>query len=64
MRIPKDVTIKLRYRQVVEAGTIVIDDSILTVTFPTPQRAPTPGQFIVVYDGDEVLGSAILEYTE
>lgn len=64
MNIPNDVTIKLRYRQVAEAGVIALHDSVLTVTFPTPQRAPTPGQFIVVYDGDEVLGSAILEYAE
>lgn len=64
MTIPNDVTIKLRYRQVAEAGVIALHDSVLTVTFPTPQRAPTPGQFIVVYDGDEVLGSAILEYAE
>lgn len=54
-KIPKDVTIKLRYRQVAEAGVIAIDNSMLTVTFPVPQRAPTPGQFIVVYDEDEVL---------
>ena len=31
------------------------DDEVL-VTFETPQRAITPGQAVVFYDGDAVIG--------
>ena len=30
------------------------------VTFDTPQRAPTPGQGLVLYDGDRVLGGGLI----
>lgn len=33
----------------------------LTVTFDAPQRAITPGQAVVLYDGDEVLGGGTVE---
>jgi tRNA-specific 2-thiouridylase len=31
------------------------------VQFDEPQRSPTPGQFVVLYDGDRCLGGATIE---
>jgi tRNA-specific 2-thiouridylase len=59
--LPQNTTIKLRYRQIDEPGIIEIHWDTITVTFSRPQRALTPWQFIVVYHGDEVVGSAVLD---
>ena len=52
---------KIRYRQV-EQWAIVIPTGTDTVhiTFDEPQRAITPGQAAVLYDGDIVLGGGTL----
>ncbi len=54
---PMAVRAKIRHRH--EAAPAVIersgDDEVL-VTFDTPQRAITPGQAVVFYDGDAVVG--------
>ena len=57
LRSPMRVTAKIRHRH--EAAPAVIersgDDEVL-VTFDEPQRAITPGQATVFYDGDVVVG--------
>lgn len=53
---------KIRYRQADQACTIThIANSRVHVTFDTPQRAVTPRQSIVFYQGDICLGGAIIE---
>jgi len=53
---------KIRYRQPDQACTIVrTGPSSLEAHFDAPQRTPTPGQFIVLYDGDRCLGGATIE---
>jgi tRNA-specific 2-thiouridylase len=32
----------------------------LRATFDAPQWAPTPGQYLVLYDGDVCLGGAVI----
>lgn len=50
-------TVKIRYRhEGSPAELIKIEDGRVKIVFETPQRAITPGQAAVFYDGDEVLG--------
>jgi tRNA-specific 2-thiouridylase len=50
-------TCKIRYRQdPVECHIILLDDDLISVGFTVPVRAVTPGQAVVIYDGDTVLG--------
>jgi tRNA-specific 2-thiouridylase len=53
---------KVRYRQQDQACTITdLKDGILRVVFDVPQRAITPRQSVVFYDGDVCLGGAMIE---
>ena len=48
---------KIRYRQQEQpAIAYPMPDGTVNVTFEHPQRAITPGQAVVLYDGDIVLG--------
>ena len=53
---------KIRYRQHDQLCTVVRrGERELEVSFDHPQRTPTPGQYVVFYDGDRCLGSAVIE---
>ncbi|MCL2298612.1 MAG: tRNA 2-thiouridine(34) synthase MnmA [Firmicutes bacterium] len=52
---------KIRYRQAEQwAIAEQIDGGILRVTFDEPQRAITPGQAVVLYDGECVIGGGTI----
>lgn len=52
---------KIRYRADEVGCTVYPDgDGLARVTFDAPQRAVTPGQSIVFYDGEEVLGGGLI----
>ena len=54
---PVQTTVKTRYSQKEASATITpLDQNTLRVRFDTPQRAVTPGQSAVFYQGDTVLG--------
>lgn len=56
---------KTRYRQQDEACSVrVLDDGGLDVRFTAPQRAVTPGQSVVFYQGEECLGGAVIDATD
>jgi tRNA-specific 2-thiouridylase len=58
-------TAQTRYRQPDEPCTVsVLDDGCLSVTFDRPQRAVTPGQSLVLYDGPVCLGGAVIATTD
>ncbi len=53
---------KIRYRQKEQPATVTpLDNSRVKIKFDEPQRAITPGQSAVLYDGDTVLGGGIIE---
>jgi tRNA-uridine 2-sulfurtransferase len=53
---------KIRYRQPDQACTVERTGAgSFEVQFDEPQRTPTPGQFVVLYDGDRCLGGATIE---
>lgn len=56
------VTAKIRYRHKEQPATIVqVDNNTLKVVFDEPQRAITPGQSVVLYDGDVLVGGGIIQ---
>lgn len=60
--VPYVCKARIRYRQEVQNCTIEsITDETISVTFMDPQRAVTPGQSIVFYDGDKILGGGIID---
>lgn len=55
---------KTRYRQADQPCTIThIDEQGCEVSFEDPQRAVTPGQSVVFYQGDVCLGGGVIEST-
>lgn len=55
---------KTRYRQADQACTIThIDQDCCEVVFDEAQRAVTPGQSVVFYDGEVCLGGGVIEAT-
>ena len=55
-----DVQARIRYRGVPAAATVEVEDGTATVRFEKPQRAVTPGQAVVLYDGERVLGGGTI----
>ena len=56
----RPLTAKIRYRQPDQAVGFRQDGDRLVATFDEPQRAITPGQSIVFYDGPVCLGGAVI----
>ena len=55
---------KVRYRQPDQACTVTCEASgKLRVAFEAPQADVTPGQFVVLYDGERCLGGAVIDET-
>lgn len=53
---------KVRYRQPDQMCQLVErKDGLLGVSFDTPQRAVTPGQYVCFYDGELCLGGGVIE---
>ncbi|MEH6671859.1 tRNA 2-thiouridine(34) synthase MnmA [Halopseudomonas sp.] len=59
--VPMHLTAKVRYRQPDQACTLERTADGYLIRFDTPQRAVTPGQSVVLYDGDVCLGGGVIE---
>lgn len=57
---PIKVMAKVRYSAKPAPCTVSPDDGRLKIEFDAPQRAITPGQAVVMYDGDMVIGGATI----
>ncbi len=58
----QELLVKIRYRSPeVEAVLTPVSRRRVSIRFNTPQRAVTPGQAVVFYKGDLVLGGGIIE---
>ncbi len=57
-------TMKARYRQKDQGAFVTVSGDGAHIAFDEPQRAVTPGQWVVLYDGDVCLGGGPIDRTE
>ena len=57
----RNVTAKIRYKASEAPATVTVHDGYAEILFDEPQRAVTPGQAVVFYHGDELVGGGIIE---
>ena len=60
---PLRCTAKVRYRQADQDCQVSRVADVFAVDFDQPQRAVTPGQSVVFYDGQRCLGGGVIEQT-
>ncbi len=53
--------IRIRYRQPLQGGELILREEGLYILFDEPQRGIASGQFAAWYDGDELVGSGAIE---
>ena len=65
LKAPMEVYAKARSRHQEQPATVYpLENGWAKVVFAEPQRAITPGQAVVLYDGDVVIGSGTIMNTE
>ena len=58
---PMRVGAKIRHSQFEQAATVYPEENgFVKVVFDQPQRAISPGQAVVLYDGDMVIGGGTI----
>ena len=64
-REPFRCTVKVRYRQLEQPALLAPRaDGTVHISFDQSQRAVTPGQYAVAYEGDRCLGGAVIAASE
>jgi len=61
---PINITAKVRYKSAEVTAKLHLNDGVAEVNFQQPQWAIAPGQAIVFYEGNAVLGGGIIEAPE
>ena len=56
-----EVEAKIRYRSPAVPSRLLPEGEGAEVHFRKPQRAPSPGQSVVLYRGDQVLGGGMVK---
>jgi tRNA-specific 2-thiouridylase len=57
----KRFSFRIRYRQSLQKGTLHVMKEASYIIFDKAQRGITPGQFASWYEGDEVIGSGVID---
>jgi tRNA-specific 2-thiouridylase len=57
----RDYMVRIRYRQPLQSAQIYNRTNGMYIIFETAQRGIAPGQFAAWYDGDEVIGSGVID---
>ncbi|MBU0503408.1 MAG: tRNA 2-thiouridine(34) synthase MnmA [Candidatus Omnitrophota bacterium] len=60
-RLPEKVWVKIRYGHVSVKSRVFLKNGCLRVIFGQPQEAVTPGQSVVLYDKEVLLGGGIIK---
>ncbi len=60
-KLPESVYAKIRYAHRPQPCRAFVSDDMLNVCFDEPQEAVTPGQSVVLYDGDYLLGGGVIK---
>jgi tRNA-specific 2-thiouridylase len=59
---PRSLKAKVRYKDDASPATVeLLSDGKLQVMFDSPKRAITPGQSVVLYEGEDVVGGGIIQ---
>ena len=58
---PLEVAAKIRYKATASPATVTPRGHWVEIRFEEPQRAVTPGQAVVFYQGQELIGGGIIE---
>jgi len=59
--LPARLAAKTRYRMPDASCRVSADGASIRAAFDVPQWAPTPGQYLVLYDGDTCLGGGVID---
>lgn len=55
-------SIRIRYRQELQEGTIYFKEEAVYILFSEKQRGITPGQFAAIYEGEELIASGVIAH--
>jgi tRNA-specific 2-thiouridylase len=58
---PRRYSVRIRYRQPLQSARLFVTEEGGYLLFDEPQRGITAGQFAAWYDGDELVGSGVID---